>query len=443
MYQGAQIQAFPAEQQLTVARTQNSGAGRKENIRQGKEDFADLVKKMLAEEETSALKEEEKAISETMDEQNPLHLMGMAMILNTDLSVEQKAENTDISGEGDLTATEVRGLQSDSIQELTLATEKGAEKQGEAGIPVEAGEEFGADENQTIADFDSTQIEMSSNEDPYPASEAKASAGHTADSGEEAPKAEERVKTETEKTDRMFEGKLTVENSITGALQKQEASPKEQNGDLAKGSAFKEEEVSPKSAKTGGEEERESSVKFTAKESRSEYHQPVEASGNNDLSGARISEVETSETSAHSSMTQRLEDQEKVVKQVLSQAKVMVEKGIAKVEMNLEPQELGKLELSLVIERDVVNASFVAESKTVQSIIEANLSDLRTALQDAGLKADLLEVGVQTGNFGHREETASAFKQNPSRFYPDYLAKETDEFAMAYTQAWGRVDFRA
>jgi flagellar hook-length control protein FliK len=142
-------------------------------------------------------------------------------------------------------------------------------------------------------------------------------------------------------------------------------------------------------------------------------------------------------------MTQRLEDQEKVVKQVLSQAKVMVEKGIAKVEMNLEPQELGKLELSLVIERDVVNASFVAESKTVQSIIEANLSDLRTALQDAGLKADLLEVGVQTGNFGHREETASAFKQNPSRFYPDYLAKETDEFAMAHVQAWGRVDFRA
>ena len=44
---------------------------------------------------------------------------------------------------------------------------------------------------------------------------------------------------------------------------------------------------------------------------------------------------------------------------------------MAKVEMNLEPKELGKLELSLVIEKDVVTASFVAESKAVQSIIEA------------------------------------------------------------------------
>lgn len=449
MHQGVQIQAFPAEQQLTIARAQNSpvGAGRRENVQQVKEeDFADLVKKMLAEEEAPAPKDEEKAKSEATEEQNPLHLMGMAMVFYTDLSVEQNAENTDNSGEGDLTVTGETGLPGESIQELTLATEIGAEKQGELSTSVDAGEELAADEtgdSQDTASFDSTQIEMRLEEDRYTVAESEAFAGHVANAGEETPEAGEQVKTETEKPSQMFEVKLTEETSITGTAQKQEASTKEQTGDLAKGNTSKEEEVSRDTAKVGGEEKREFSVKLTAEDSMFDYHPAVESSGNTDLGNAHISEVATSEASAHSSMTQRIEDQEKVVKQVLSQAKVMVEKGIAKVEMNLEPQELGKLELSLVIERDVVAASFVAESKAVQSIIEANLSDLRTALQDAGLKADMLEVGVQTGAFGHREETASAFKQSSSHFYPDYLAEETDEFQMAEAQAWGRVDFRA
>lgn len=89
---------------------------------------------------------------------------------------------------------------------------------------------------------------------------------------------------------------------------------------------------------------------------------------------------------------------EEVIGQILNGAKLMVKDQMSKIELRLHPAELGKLELSLVVERDLVTARFVAESQGVQSLIEANLSQLRSALQEAGLTVDLLQVDVQTGN---------------------------------------------
>ena len=170
-----------------------------------------------------------------------------------------------------------------------------------------------------------------------------------------------------------------------------------------------------------------------------DYHPAVEFSGGLNEGDTQTSNAVTSETS---SIAQRIEVQEKVVKQVLSQAKIMVENGVAKVEMNLEPKELGKLELSLVIEKDVVTASFVAESKAVQSIIEANLSDLRTALQEAGLKANLLEVGVQTGNLASRKRRPLPLNRALPMSVRLFAGRDgrvpTDGILI-----WGRVDLRA
>lgn len=75
----------------------------------------------------------------------------------------------------------------------------------------------------------------------------------------------------------------------------------------------------------------------------------------------------------------------------------MIKDGVTKIQLQLEPAELGKLELSLVVERDLVAARFVTETHSVQSLIEASLPELRTALEEAGLQVDLLQVGVQTG----------------------------------------------
>ncbi|HHW12071.1 MAG TPA: hypothetical protein GXX33_03615 [Firmicutes bacterium] len=88
---------------------------------------------------------------------------------------------------------------------------------------------------------------------------------------------------------------------------------------------------------------------------------------------------------------------EDLAAQIVSGARLMVKDGMTKIQIQLEPAELGKLELSLVVERDLVAARFVTESQGVQSLIEANLPQLRAALEEAGMQVDLLQVSVQTG----------------------------------------------
>lgn len=86
---------------------------------------------------------------------------------------------------------------------------------------------------------------------------------------------------------------------------------------------------------------------------------------------------------------------ESLATQIVSGARLMVKDGMTKIQIQLEPAELGKLEFSLVVERDLVAARFVTETQGVQSLIEANLPQLRSALEEMGLQVDLLQVGVQ------------------------------------------------
>lgn len=107
--------------------------------------------------------------------------------------------------------------------------------------------------------------------------------------------------------------------------------------------------------------------------------------------------------------------EETLTAQIISKAKLMVKNGLTKVELQLEPAELGKLELSLVVERDLVAARFVAENKGVQFIIEANLPQLRTSLEEAGLRVDLLQVGVQNGSNYPQQQEATAGREHFKR----------------------------
>lgn len=88
---------------------------------------------------------------------------------------------------------------------------------------------------------------------------------------------------------------------------------------------------------------------------------------------------------------------EKVMNQILQGAKLMVKNGVAHMHMELQPPALGKLQLALVVEGELVTARFTAESQTVQALIESNLPELRSALQEAGLQVDQLQVDVETG----------------------------------------------
>jgi len=165
----------------------------------------------------------------------------------------------------------------------------------------------------------------------------------------------------------------------------------------------------------------------------------------NPVEGANLTAQPAEEIAVANPEATHTPDGEALKAQIITNAKIMVKNGLTKVQIQLEPAELGKLELSLVVERDLVAARFVTENQGVQSLIEANLPELRTSLEEAGLRVDLLQVGVQTGTDAQgQNETAAGgyrFKRNfgwttSNEFY------KTEEGIFA-DEAWhGMVNLR-
>lgn len=82
--------------------------------------------------------------------------------------------------------------------------------------------------------------------------------------------------------------------------------------------------------------------------------------------------------------------------QIAQKAKLMVAPGVTEMQIQLKPEVLGKLNLTISSENGMVTAKFNAESHTVKAIIEANLSSLKDALTQQGVKVDQLVVDVGT-----------------------------------------------
>jgi flagellar hook-length control protein FliK len=83
----------------------------------------------------------------------------------------------------------------------------------------------------------------------------------------------------------------------------------------------------------------------------------------------------------------------------------MVNGGGSEMEISLKPEHLGKLQLKVTIENEIVTAKFITESQQVKEVIESNLGQLKRDLQANGMQVDtiLVSVGYQQGNEGFEQ----------------------------------------
>jgi flagellar hook-length control protein FliK len=104
--------------------------------------------------------------------------------------------------------------------------------------------------------------------------------------------------------------------------------------------------------------------------------------------------------------------------QIMDHAKLMLSGNQSELEMSLKPEHLGKLQLKVLVENQVVTARFVAESQQVKQIIETNLNQLRDQLRESGLMVDHLSVSVGNGTnqqlFDQTAGNQSQFGSSPN-----------------------------
>ena len=133
-----------------------------------------------------------------------------------------------------------------------------------------------------------------------------------------------------------------------------------------------------------------------------------------------------------------------VFDQIVTGMKVQVSETKSNIVLQLEPQNLGKIALSLITENGSLTGHFVAESQAAKEIIEANLAQLKNQLQSQGI--DVNELKITVGNSEsfftgeHEKENAfdgQGFNKNNKRnkignindILADKLSEEIDLFS--------------
>jgi flagellar hook-length control protein FliK len=108
-----------------------------------------------------------------------------------------------------------------------------------------------------------------------------------------------------------------------------------------------------------------------------------------------------------------LETWREVMNQVREGIMTNVDQNNREVHIQLDPPELGKLAIQLVVEGEHIRAHIVAESADVGALIQSHLPELKQALQSHRLDLDAVHVEVQAG--GGNPNTSSHNSQQQER----------------------------
>jgi flagellar hook-length control protein FliK len=109
-----------------------------------------------------------------------------------------------------------------------------------------------------------------------------------------------------------------------------------------------------------------------------------------------------------------------IIQQITDQMKVQNKSGETSIRMQLNPRELGAIEVKMTHNAQGVSVSFITEQSSTGQLLESQVSQLRQSLKDAGVQ--LTNLNISQHHQPHQE--GGSFKQgqpfvpNPRRDVP-------------------------
>ncbi len=83
-----------------------------------------------------------------------------------------------------------------------------------------------------------------------------------------------------------------------------------------------------------------------------------------------------------------------IIRQIIDQIKVTVSKDVKSMELQLNPEQLGKVQINVVSEEGVMHTKIIAETEAAKQAIENNIAILKEAFNNNDLKVESIEVMV-------------------------------------------------
>lgn len=213
-------------------------------------------------------------------------------------------------------------------------------------------------------------------------------------------------------------------------------------------------DISSQEESEGEMENSSNGTDFLKKDERQSNSESVMEPMMNQVSVAKVQFAETIQDRVQ--VTQQMQE---IFEQVVEQVKVTVTADTSKMEMQLNPENLGKVNLSVVAKEGHITAQFVTENEVTRQALESQIQLLRETLGQQGLKVDKVEVSVsdfsfQNGNQANaeeqkqqqREEHAKQVQRNLNLTNLDDLVDmtEAEELAVKIMQSNGnQIDYTA
>lgn len=147
-----------------------------------------------------------------------------------------------------------------------------------------------------------------------------------------------------------------------------------------------------------------------------EHHKLNEnVSANNEFSNQVNDNLPVNEASNNSYVSM---DTVELIHEIAERIKVAVGTEVSTMQMELNPENLGKIYLNVSVKEGATNAQIMATNEAVKEAIESQIVNLKETLQHSGMKVEEVEVSVATHEFERnleqhhsREEQEGAYQE--------------------------------
>ena len=90
---------------------------------------------------------------------------------------------------------------------------------------------------------------------------------------------------------------------------------------------------------------------------------------------------------------------EEIVKQIVDQIKINITQSATSMQMELHPESLGHVALTIESREGVITAQFSAQNEIVKEAIESQIAELKENIEAQGIKVEAVEVTVASHEF--------------------------------------------
>ena len=117
-----------------------------------------------------------------------------------------------------------------------------------------------------------------------------------------------------------------------------------------------------------------------------------------------------------------------IANQIIDRIKVVIKSDETSMELQLNPEHLGKVNLMITSKNGVMTAQFLVQNETTKEAIESQMQTLRDSLNQQGLKVEAIEVTVSNFSFEQSDQANANDQQQKEQQRRNLTLEEISSF---------------